>query len=170
MITSWDLIKWQLRIAAGEPLNVRQRDVPKRGSAIECRINAEDPAEGFRPCPGRIDRLRLLKAAFIPWLTRIDPETEEPKRRVALWQELPSGSRPLIERLVAVRLLSSDRRRLDEMDQETPVVEVAHEALLRQWPPLVTWLDEAADELKVLEASLISEPDDEFRFHSGLPR
>ena len=54
MITGLDLVKWQLRIAAGEKLNVRQQDVKQNGCAIECRINAEDPANNFRPCPGQI--------------------------------------------------------------------------------------------------------------------
>jgi len=55
MITGIDLIKWMIRIAAGEKLTVRQKDVPRSGCAIEMRINAEDPDNGFRPCPGRID-------------------------------------------------------------------------------------------------------------------
>lgn len=55
MITSRDLVQTQIRVAAGEPLNLRQKDVQARGVAIECRVNAEDPTNGFRPCPGRID-------------------------------------------------------------------------------------------------------------------
>jgi len=55
MITGIDLVKWQLRIASGQALDFKQRQVRQRGAAIECRINAEDPAEGFRPCPGRIE-------------------------------------------------------------------------------------------------------------------
>ncbi len=54
MVTGIDLIQWQIRIAAGESLSFRQRDVKWNGAAIECRINAEDPENGFRPCPGRI--------------------------------------------------------------------------------------------------------------------
>ena len=54
MVTGVDLIKWQLRIAAGENLTLRQRDIPQNGAAIECRINAEDPANHFTPCPGPI--------------------------------------------------------------------------------------------------------------------
>ncbi len=54
VVTGTDLIAEQLRIAAGEPLRLRQEDIQLRGHAIECRINAEDPSKGFRPCPGTI--------------------------------------------------------------------------------------------------------------------
>ena len=57
MVTGIDLIKAQIRVAAGEPLSFTQDDVVQRGHAIECRINAEDPAHNFRPCPGRIERM-----------------------------------------------------------------------------------------------------------------
>ena len=55
MVTGIDLIKWQLRIASGEPLKLRQKDIPHRGCAIECRINAENPKNNFSPCPGKIE-------------------------------------------------------------------------------------------------------------------
>jgi acetyl-CoA carboxylase, biotin carboxylase subunit len=58
MVTGHDLIKWQLRIASGEPLKLRQKDILHQGVAIECRINAEDPANGFSPCPGTITEYR----------------------------------------------------------------------------------------------------------------
>ncbi len=54
MVTGIDLIKWMIRIAAGEKLTLRQRDIPRNGSAIEVRINAEDPDHDFRPMPGTI--------------------------------------------------------------------------------------------------------------------
>jgi acetyl-CoA carboxylase biotin carboxylase subunit len=57
MVTGIDLIKWQIRIAAGEPLGFAQSEVVARGAAIECRINAEDPKNGFQPSPGRIERM-----------------------------------------------------------------------------------------------------------------
>ena len=52
MVTGLDLVREQLRIAAGLPLSVSQEDVVLRGHALECRINAEDAAQDFRPCPG----------------------------------------------------------------------------------------------------------------------
>lgn len=52
-VTGVDLVHQQIRVAAGEPLTLRQRDVQLRGHAIECRINAEDPFR-FTPCPGKI--------------------------------------------------------------------------------------------------------------------
>jgi acetyl-CoA carboxylase biotin carboxylase subunit len=54
VVTGIDLIAEQLRIAAGEPLTLRQEEIVLRGHAIECRINAEDPRHGFRPSPGTI--------------------------------------------------------------------------------------------------------------------
>ena len=56
LVTGIDLVKEQIRIAAGEPLSFRQEDVAHRGAAIECRINAEDPAADFRPSPGMMTR------------------------------------------------------------------------------------------------------------------
>jgi acetyl-CoA carboxylase biotin carboxylase subunit len=55
-VTGLDLVKEQIRIAAGERLAVAQRDIETRGHAIECRINAEDPRHDFRPSPGLISR------------------------------------------------------------------------------------------------------------------
>jgi acetyl-CoA carboxylase biotin carboxylase subunit len=59
LVTGLDLIKWQIRIAAGEKLQVRQKDVARSGHAIEVRINAEDSENGFRPCPGKITEFRV---------------------------------------------------------------------------------------------------------------
>jgi acetyl-CoA carboxylase biotin carboxylase subunit len=56
MITGVDIVKQTIRVAAGEHLSIRQRDVAVRGHAMECRINAEDPEKNFMPCPGRITR------------------------------------------------------------------------------------------------------------------
>src|SRR5205823_3515784 len=59
LVTGLDLVREQIRIAAGEPLRLTQEQVPHRGVAIECRINAEDPAHDFRPCPGTITRWQV---------------------------------------------------------------------------------------------------------------
>ena len=59
MVTGIDLVKEQIRIAAGEPLHIRQEDVILRGHAIECRINAENPEKNFMPCPGTIEELHF---------------------------------------------------------------------------------------------------------------
>ena len=56
MVTGIDLVATGIRIAGGEPIGFSQEDVRFTGHAIECRINAEDPRNGFRPCPGRVGR------------------------------------------------------------------------------------------------------------------
>ena len=56
MVTGHDLIKWQLKIAAGQTIKFRQKNIKHRGVAIECRINAEDYENNFAPCPGKITR------------------------------------------------------------------------------------------------------------------
>jgi acetyl-CoA carboxylase biotin carboxylase subunit len=59
LVTGIDLIKEQIRIAAGEKLGYSQRDIKQTGHAIECRINAEDPSRNFAPSPGLIEELRI---------------------------------------------------------------------------------------------------------------
>lgn len=59
LVTGLDLIKEQIFIAAGEKLQWRQKDIRITGHAIECRINAENPAKNFMPCPGKIEYLHL---------------------------------------------------------------------------------------------------------------
>ncbi len=58
LVTGIDLIKEQIRVASGEKLSFTQKDVQQRGHAIECRINAEDPARNFAPFPGLIEEYR----------------------------------------------------------------------------------------------------------------
>jgi acetyl-CoA carboxylase, biotin carboxylase subunit len=65
LVTGIDLVREQLRVAAGEALGYQQADVVMRGAAIECRINAEDPFSGWMPSPGTITGLR---AATGPWV------------------------------------------------------------------------------------------------------
>lgn len=73
MVTGRDLVQEQLRIAGGQGLSVRQEDVVLSGHAIECRINAEDPARDFVPVPGRITRWRAPEGEGI----RLDTHMSE---------------------------------------------------------------------------------------------
>lgn len=59
MVTGLDLIKEQIRIAEGLELSVKQEDIKVNGHAIECRINAENPAKNFMPCPGKITNIHF---------------------------------------------------------------------------------------------------------------
>ncbi|GGD70334.1 acetyl-CoA carboxylase biotin carboxylase subunit [Lacimicrobium alkaliphilum] len=70
MITGVDLIKEQLRIAAGQPLAIEQSQIQVRGHAIECRINAEDP-ERFLPSPGKIDMFHSPGGLGVRWDSHI---------------------------------------------------------------------------------------------------
>src|SRR5690606_37380314 len=68
LVTDVDLVELQLRVAAGEPLRFGQDDVRLHGHAIECRINAEDPAGGaFLPSPGPIDKLHVPSGFGVRW-------------------------------------------------------------------------------------------------------
>ncbi|HEV7502735.1 MAG TPA: hypothetical protein VGQ33_22110, partial [Vicinamibacteria bacterium] len=90
MVTGLDLVKLQIAIAEGEPLPFGQGDLRQRGHAIECRVYAEDPAQGFLPSPGRIVALR---APAGPGL-RDDSGVYE-------GAEVPIHYDPLISKLVA---------------------------------------------------------------------
>jgi hypothetical protein len=87
-------------------------------------------------------QLDLLHAAFIPWLATINPDNDQPTRRIARVTDLPAGSTPLVQALVNKRLLLSDSRNGEI------VIEVAHESLLRQWTTLADWLRTERDDLK----------------------
>ncbi|MGI8692874.1 MAG: acetyl-CoA carboxylase biotin carboxylase subunit [Geodermatophilaceae bacterium] len=68
MVTGIDLVREQLLVASGWPLSFTQDDVRPRGCAIECRVNAEDPARGFVPTPGLVDEFTIPGGPF----TRVD--------------------------------------------------------------------------------------------------
>ncbi len=73
-----DLVRWQLAIAAGEALTLEQGQLAQRGHAIECRIYAEDPAQGFLPCPGRIALLRPASGPGVRFDSGIQTGSEVP--------------------------------------------------------------------------------------------
>jgi acetyl-CoA/propionyl-CoA/long-chain acyl-CoA carboxylase, biotin carboxylase, biotin carboxyl carrier protein len=73
MVTGIDIVREQIKIAAGEPLGYSQDDVVVRGHAIECRINAEDASKNFAPAPGRVGSYREPAGPFV----RVDSGAEE---------------------------------------------------------------------------------------------
>ena len=115
--------------------------------SIEAAVAAALAEPGRAPAipPDREAQYATLRAAFIPWLARIDPESGAPIRRLAQRDEISGMSRALVERLIEARLVVADRR--DGAD----VIEVAHESLLRQWPALTAWLDADAADLIAVE-------------------
>jgi acetyl-CoA/propionyl-CoA carboxylase biotin carboxyl carrier protein len=89
LATGLDLVREQVLIAAGEPLWLRQEDVRLTGHAIECRINAEDPSNGFLPSPGRITSYREPAGPGV----RVDSG-------VAAGSEVPGLYDPLVAKLI----------------------------------------------------------------------
>jgi len=130
LVTGLDLVREQVRIAAGEPLSVRQEDVRFSGHAIECRINAEDASKKFAPAPGRITRY---------------VEPGGPGVRVDSGVEAGSEITPLYDPMIAKLIVSAVNREaatarmlraLDEFEIEGVTTLIPfHKALLRskQW-------------------------------------
>ncbi len=78
MITGLDLVHWQVRIAAGEPIPFEQSDVKPNGASIQCRIYAEDPAQNFRPSPGLIEHLSTPSGPGVRDDSGVDSGAEVP--------------------------------------------------------------------------------------------
>jgi acetyl-CoA carboxylase biotin carboxylase subunit len=93
MITDLDIVQEQIRVAANQPLSVQQSDIQFRGHAIECRINAEDPANDFAPSPGVIEKFRPPLACG-PGKIRLDTHIED-------GYEIPSYYDSMICKLIA---------------------------------------------------------------------
>ncbi|HMD30667.1 MAG TPA: acetyl-CoA carboxylase biotin carboxylase subunit [Candidatus Acidoferrales bacterium] len=108
MVTGLDLVKMQMRVAAGQPLGLRQQDVELRGHAIECRIYAEDPGNNFFPSPGKIISRRIPSGPGIRLDDGVYPG----------WV-VPTDYDPLLGKLIAwgsdrAEAISRLRRALDE--------------------------------------------------------
>jgi acetyl-CoA/propionyl-CoA carboxylase biotin carboxyl carrier protein len=103
MVTGIDIVREQIKIAAGEPLAFEQEDVVIRGHAIECRINAEDASKNFAPAPGRIGSYREPSGPFV----RVDSGAEEGYEVLPLYD-------PMIAKLIVwdVDRVASTRRML----------------------------------------------------------
>jgi acetyl-CoA carboxylase biotin carboxylase subunit len=91
MVTGVDLVRAQLQVAAGLPLSLSQSDIVPRGAAVECRINAEDPARGFVPTPGTLEEfhppagpfVRVDTHAFPGW--RVSPAYDSLLAKTITW-------------------------------------------------------------------------------------
>ncbi|MDD1623108.1 MAG: TIR domain-containing protein [Methylococcaceae bacterium] len=108
-------------------------------SEVESVLAHDDTAQ-------RESQLAQLRAAFIPWLATINPQNDEPMRRLARYADLPAECHKLVDALAEKRLLLIDQRNGEK------VVEVAHESLLRQWEMLAGWLVAEGKDLKLAHA------------------
>jgi acetyl-CoA carboxylase biotin carboxylase subunit len=128
MVTGLDLVKWQIRVAAGLELTFGQEDVQFSGHAIECRINAEKPEENFRPCSG------IVKLLHIPGGPEVRFDT-------ALFQdyEIP----PFYDSLIGKLIVHGKTRK---------------EALAKMQAALCELVIEGIDHNRDLQLRLISEP------------
>jgi acetyl-CoA carboxylase biotin carboxylase subunit len=95
MITGVDIVKQQIRIAANEPLSIRQDQVAWNGHAVEFRINAEDPDQGFRPDPGQVSRFEVPKGDGIRLETHVEAGYQIP---------------PFYDSMIAKLIVSGDDR------------------------------------------------------------
>jgi len=112
MVTGFDLVKQQIRIAAGEPLPFRQEDVVVRGHSIECRINSEDSENDFRPSPGRITALRVPGGPGVRWDSHIEAGYTVPSNYDSLLGKL------IVHGPTRPEALATMRRALDELGIE----------------------------------------------------
>jgi acetyl-CoA carboxylase biotin carboxylase subunit len=112
LVTGIDLIREQIRVAAGEPLTMKQDDVSLEGWAIECRVNAEDPSNGFSPCPGRISEYQPPGGRGV----RLDTH-------VFAGYDVPSYYDSLLAKLIAVGRTRQDAIRIMQRALEEFLIE-----------------------------------------------
>jgi acetyl-CoA carboxylase biotin carboxylase subunit len=152
MVTGIDLIKWQIRIAAGEPLPFGQADLVPYGHAIECRINAEDPDHGFRPSPGTITALRVPGGRGVRWDSHVRAGYSVPPNYDSMIGKL------IVHAVDRTEAIATMRRALDELIIEgIPTTLPLHRRIMRN-PDFVagridtTWIERAFLPPKTAEA------------------
>jgi acetyl-CoA carboxylase, biotin carboxylase subunit len=109
MVTGIDLVKQQIRIAAGEPLPFKQDDIVVRGHSMQCRINSEDPDNDFRPSPGRITALQVPGGPGVRWDSHIQVGYSVPPYYDSLLGKL------IVHAPTRAEALATMRRALDEL-------------------------------------------------------
>jgi acetyl-CoA/propionyl-CoA carboxylase biotin carboxyl carrier protein len=165
-VTGVDIVAAQLRVAAGEPLGLTQDEVRMTGHAIECRVNAEDPARGFLPTPGAITALRWPGGPGL----RVDAGYETGDR-------VPEFYDDLLGKLIAWapdrdRAIARMRAALDDLVVEgvastapalARVLDAGDFRAARHW---TTWLEEALD-LGGLAPAAPADADPDFQVSAG---
>ena len=120
-ITGVDLVEWQLRVASGEPIPLKQEDLSINGHAIEARLYAEDPAKGFLPSTGRLEHLRLdpMQPSSMSMLRLIEdggfegngPAWQEPPPlRIDTGVEAGTDVSPFYDPMIAKLIVHADDR------------------------------------------------------------
>jgi acetyl-CoA carboxylase biotin carboxylase subunit len=125
MVTGVDLVQEQLRIAAGERLALRQSDVQSHGTALECRINMEDPDRNFAPAPGTLESFRLPGGPFV----RVDTHGYPGYRMPAIYDSLLA--KVLAWAPTREQAIQRMERALQELRAEGPGVSTTSEFLRR---------------------------------------
>lgn len=152
LATGLDLVEWQLKIAAGEHLTLRQEDIAWRGSAIECRIYAEDPDHEFMPSPGRIVHLsepsgpgiRLDSGIFEGW--DVPLEYDPLLAKLAVWGATRDAAVRRLERALSEYVLTGVRNNIAFFR------EVLADAEFREGQLSTTFLDRFLKRRKKAEA------------------
>jgi acetyl-CoA/propionyl-CoA carboxylase biotin carboxyl carrier protein len=149
MVSGLDLIREQLRVAAGEPLGYDQAGVHLRGHAIEVRVNAEDPAQGFRPMPGTLGRYRepsgfgvRVDAATTGGST-IAPDYDSMIAKLIVWAPTRPEARARLDRAIAdytIEGVPTTLPFLRALNQTEPVADGSYgtatlEAFAAGWTP-----------------------------------
>src|SRR5215216_5715571 len=165
-VTGVDIVAAQLRVAAGEPLGLTQEDVAVRGHAIECRVNAEDPARGFLPTPGTITALRwpggpgLRVDAGYEAGDAVSPFYDDLLGKLVAWA-------PDRERAIARMRAALDELAVEGVATTAPALArvLGHDDFraARHW---TTWLEEAVD-LGDLAPAPVPEADADFQVSVG---
>lgn len=111
-VTEVDIIQEMIRVAAGEPLSMRQEDIKPRGSAIEFRINAEDPDKNFAPCPGTIETMVAPGGPGVRWDSHVYPGYTVPPHYDSMVGKL------IVHRPTRRQAIMTARRALEELTIE----------------------------------------------------
>jgi acetyl-CoA carboxylase biotin carboxylase subunit len=127
MVTGIDLIKTQIRVAAGETLPFQQSDIIHSGCAMECRINAEDPDRNFLPSPGKIKSIRFPGGPGIRFDTHVYQGYSVPPTYDSMVGKL-LVHKPTREETIAGMLRALDELRIEGIKTVVPF----HQAMLRE--------------------------------------